>query len=351
MNATTPSNSLRIDNVSFGSPFTLAALSGYSDRAMRTISRRCGASLTRCEVVLDDIVLAGGKGARRAFDLADDDHPCVGQLMGSVPDTFAKAATELASAGFDVIDINFGCPVNKVLGRCRGGYLLSEPESALEIVAKVRDAVQVPLTIKMRRATDQSDQADQNFWEILDGAVRLGINGVAVHGRTVQQKYVGPADWRCIAKVKVAYPQLVVFGSGDLFTAENCLRMLAETGCDGVTIARGAIGNPWIFRRCDALWKGTPPPAWPTVGEQGRLIRDHYMMAMEIYGQQRGSRMMRKFGIRYAALHPQPQEVKLAFIEVKNRNELLLVLRQWYGPPYENQRPQEPAAFNAARTG
>ena len=347
MNATSPSRSLQIAEVSFDSPFTLAALSGYSDRAMRTISRRCGASLTRCEVVLDDIVLAGGKGARRAFDLADDDHPCVGQLMGSVPDRFAKAAVELAGAGFDVIDINFGCPVNKVLGRCRGGYLLSDPESALEIVAKVRDAVQVPLTIKMRRATDQSSEAEQNFWQILNGAVRLGINGVAVHGRTVQQKYVGPSDWRSIAKVKATYPQLTVFGSGDLFTAEDCIRMLEETGCDGVTIARGAIGNPWIFQRCDALWKGVSPPPWPTVARQCQLIRDHYLMAMEIYGQQRGSRMMRKFGIRYAALHPEPQEVKRAFIEVKSRQELLTVLNQWYGPPYENQRPHEPAIAEA----
>src|SRR5580704_2359234 len=163
---------LRIGSVEIGFPVVQAALSGYRDLAMRVIARRLGAPYTLCEVVLDRTVLQGGKASRRFLHIADEEHPVGGQLMGSDPAEFGPAAKELAAAGFDVVDINFGCPVKKVLGRCRGGFLLSQPATALEIVSRVREAVpaEKPVTVKMRRGLDDTPQSRDNFFTIFDGA-------------------------------------------------------------------------------------------------------------------------------------------------------------------------------------
>src|SRR5579863_6799408 len=164
---------LRIGGLDIGFPVVQAALSGYSDMAMRLLARRLGASYSLCEVMLDRIVLQGGKKARRKWArLCEEEHPVGGQLMGSDPAEFGPAAAELAAAGFDVIDINFGCPVKKVLGRCRGGFLLSQPATALEIVSRVREAVppEKPVTVKMRRGLDDTSQSRDSFFTIFDGA-------------------------------------------------------------------------------------------------------------------------------------------------------------------------------------
>src|SRR5215469_2900772 len=240
---------LRIGQIDIGFPVVQAALSGYSDMAMRVVARRLGASYSLCEVMLDRLVLEGGKKARRKWAcLADEEHPVGGQLMGSDPAQFGPAAAELAAAGFDVIDINFGCPVKKVLGRCRGGFLLSQPATALEIVSRVRDAVpsEKPVTVKMRRGLDDSQASRDHFFTIFDGAFERGVAAITVHGRTVEQRYIGPSRWEFLTEVKRHAGPRTVLGSGDLFTPHDCLRMIAETGVDGVTVARGAIGNPWI---------------------------------------------------------------------------------------------------------
>ncbi|MFM7412112.1 MAG: tRNA dihydrouridine synthase, partial [Planctomycetota bacterium] len=186
---------LSIGGVDLAAPVVQAALSGYSDRAMRVLARRHGAAYSLGEVLLDQFVATVGSNRRNLARLAvaDEEHPVGGQLMGSNPDDFPPAARRLVTEGYDVIDINFGCPVKKVLGRCRGGYLLSQPAIALEIVARVRDAVppQIPVTLKMRRGLDDSSESLANFWTIFDGAFARGAAAVTVHGRTVQQKYVG----------------------------------------------------------------------------------------------------------------------------------------------------------------
>ena len=146
-------NTLSIGPLKIGMPAIAAALSGFSDRPMRMVARRYGAEFAMAEVVLDELVLRNGKLRARIFDIGADDHPIGGQLMGSRPEQFGEAASDLVEAGYDLIDINFGCPVKKVLGRCRGGFLLSEPTGALEIVRSVIDAVggRRPVTLKMRR--------------------------------------------------------------------------------------------------------------------------------------------------------------------------------------------------------
>lgn len=347
---------LGIGPVQIGVPFVQAALSGYSDLPMRRVARLHGAVYTLNEVVLDQTVLTRGKKQRLITRVAPDDHPVGGQLMGARAEEFARAADLMVEAGYDVIDINFGCPVRKVLGRCRGGFLLSQPREALEIVRAVRDAVggRRPVTVKMRRGMDDSPESERNFWTILDGAFEIGIAGVTVHGRTVLQRYVGKSHWPFLARVKRHVGDRVVLGSGDLFTARDCLRMMSETGVDGVTIARGCIGNPWIFRDCIALLNGLeaqagdskrprgerdarppalPPP--PDVPEQGRTIRRHFEWSVEVHGARLAGRLMRKFGIKYSELHPYGREVRDAFIRVRNEDDWRRVLDQWYDPARE----------------
>ncbi len=284
--------------------------------------------------MLDKLVLTKGKKSREILDVADDDHPVGGQLMGAKPEDFAPAADAMARAGYDVIDINFGCPVKKVVGRCRGGFLLSRPDIALDIVRRVFDAVGSthPVTVKMRRGMDDEPQSEKDFFEILDGAFAIGVSAVTVHGRTVRQRYVGPSDWSFLTKVKRHVGDRVILGSGDLFSAEACVRMINETGVDGVTIARGCIGNPWIFGECRALWAGDPLPPPPTIAQQREGIEQHSNFSVETYGPERSCRIMRKFGIKYAEHHPHNRQVRDAFIAVKTEDDLSGVLDKWYDP-------------------
>jgi len=328
------SRPLSIGGVRLASPLVQAALSGYSDRAMRVLARRHGAAYAVGEVLLDRFVAEAKQGRKASARLAvaDDEHPVGGQLMGANPDDFAPAARRLVAEGYDVIDINFGCPVKKVLGRCRGGYLLSQPATALEIVGKVRDAVppDVPVTLKMRRGLDDSPKSRDNFWTIFDGAFARGAAAITVHGRSVEQRYVGPSNWAFLAEVKRHAGERTVIGSGDLFSAAACVAMLEQTGVDGVSVARGAIGNPWIFSQARALLAGEPLPPPPTVHEQRGVLTEHWALAEELHGEQVAGRSMRKFAIKYARSHPDHGAVRDAFVAVKAAADWQAVLDRFY---------------------
>jgi nifR3 family TIM-barrel protein len=332
---------LRIGDFEFELPVVQAALSGYSDVAMRRMARMFGAPYTLNEVVLDQTVVTGGKKQRKILSVDAGDHPVGGQLMGAEPAQFAAAADMLVEAGYDVVDINFGCPVRKVLGRCRGGFLLSQPETGLEIVRSVFDAVggRRPVTLKMRRGMDDSAESERNFFQILDGAFEIGLAAVTVHGRTVEQRYVGPSRWSFLRKVKRHVGDRVILGSGDLFSALDVKRMMDETGVDGVTVARGCIGNPWIFEECRAVLAGAVLPDPPGVAEQGRTVRQHFELACQAHGEALASRMMRKFGIKYSELHPNGREVRDAFVATHSAADWRAVLDRWYDPEAEWPAP------------
>lgn len=341
MNSVTSIAPLTIGSLAIGFPVVQAALSGYSDWAMRVIARRLGAPYTLCEVLLDKLVLQGGRKTRRYMKVTDEEHPVGGQLMGANPDEFGPAAMELVAAGFDVIDINFGCPVKKVLGRCRGGFLLSQPETALEIVGRVREAVppHIPVTVKMRRGIDDTAESRDKFFTIFDGAFERGVAAITVHGRTVEQRYIGPSRWQFLREVKQHAGSRTVIGSGDLFTAGDCLDMISSTGVDGVTAARGAIGNPWIFSQAKALAAGMPLPDPPSLFEQRDVIREHYRLAEQLYGPELCGRQMRKFGIKYSQLHPEPLLVRDAFVSVRRAGELHDVLDCFYRHDLPGRHP------------
>jgi nifR3 family TIM-barrel protein len=306
--------------------------------------------------VLDKLILTPGRKRRMHFDLSPDEHPVGGQLMGSEPVQFAAAAAELVEAGFDAVDINFGCPVKKVLGRCRGGFLLSTPATAIDIVRRVHDAAgrRVPVTVKMRRGMDDSPESERNFFEILDAAFEIGVAAVTVHGRTVKQRYVGPSRWDFLRRVKRRVGGRTILGSGDLFSAADCVRMLEETGVDGVSIARGAIGNPWIFREVRALLAGREHPEPPSIEEQRAGLLRHFELTRELHGEAKAALAMRKFAVRYSELHPRSAEVKSAFLRAAAADEWLAVIDRWYDPsadwPPVTRRPRPEALIAAGAT-
>jgi nifR3 family TIM-barrel protein len=308
-----------------------AGLAGYSDMAMRVVARRRGCPYAVTEALLDQVLQRGGRGREKGAILCPEDHPVAGQLMGSDPAELAAAAKILLEAGFDVIDLNFACPVRKVMGRCRGGYLLSDPETAIAILRRVRDAVPGPLSVKLRRALNDSAAAAEHFDRVFEEACRLQLAAIAVHGRSVEQKYTGTADWTFLRALEARTPaHVTLFGSGDVFTAEDALRMYRATGVDGVWIARGAIGNPWIFQEFAALLRGEPLPPPPTIHAQREALLEHFSLAVEVYGEEIASRQMRKIGIKYAKLHPRGPAVWREFIAVKNQRDWDAVLARHY---------------------
>jgi tRNA-dihydrouridine synthase B len=324
---------LAIGNVAIGFPVVQAALSGYSDGPMRIVARRLGAPYTLAEVMIDRFVLdlKNRKRTRHHLLVTDEEHPVGGQLMGSNPDDFGPAARRLVEAGFDVIDINFGCPVKTAVGGCRGGYHLSQPDVALDIVDRVRSAVppHIPVTLKMRRGMDDSDESRERFFRILDGAFARGAAAITVHGRTVEQKYVGPSNWDFLREVKQHAGSKTILGSGDLFTAQACLEMLRYTGVDGVTAARGAIGNPWIFQQARDLAEGRSPFV-PDIVEQRRVLEMQCDLCERIYESHAANSTMRLFGIKFARLHPQGDEVRNAFAVARNLDDWRGVIDRWY---------------------
>lgn len=363
----------------FDAPFFQAGLAGYSDAAMRIIARRHGCPCCITEALLDRSLLGGGKGFDKA-DLGDlidnvpggsEDQPLVGQIMGSDPDEMAAAAVKMVEQGrrpaphyrrmvetraftasaaidpatpsvpaclrdddtpcFAAIDINLACPVKKIKAKARGGHWLREPEGAIDILRAVRDALprEVPCTLKIRRGSDDSPEAERNFFRIFDAAYEIGYAWATVHGRTVEQKYVGPSRWTFLRDLVRARPDRIIFGSGDVWTVGDIFRMTAYTGVHAVSVARGCIGNPWVFRQARQMMAGLPPTA-PTIAEQRDVLLQHFDLSVAVNGENAAGKMMRKFGIRFAQHHPRSDEVRRRFISVDRTADWRHVLDEYY---------------------
>ena len=350
----------------FDAPFFQAGLAGYSDAAMRIVARRQGCPVCVTEALLDRTLLAGGKGFAKA-DLGElhdnipggsEDHPLVGQIMGSDPGEMAAAAIKMVEQGrrtprayrelrsspelhtetiadrtFAAIDVNLACPVKKISKKARGGHWLREPEGAIAILAAVRAAVpeSIPCTVKLRRGSDDSPEAERNFYRIYDALHDLGYAWAVVHGRTVEQKYVGPSRWTFLRDLVRARPDHPVLGSGDVWSAHDIFRMIAYTGVSAVSVARGCIGNPWVFRQAQQLMQGLQP-LLPTIAEQREVLLQHFAISVSINGERTAGLMMRKFGVRFSTHHPNADEVRRAFIAVSSHDEWKAVIDQHYTP-------------------
>ncbi len=325
-----------IGNLTLDAPFFQAGLAGYSDAAMRLVARRHGCPYAVTEAMLDHFLINGGKGLRAA-QLDDADHPIAGQLMGSHPTEIAQAARILADLGYDVIDVNLACPVKKIRKRSRGGHLLQAPDQAIDILKAVRHAVPdpIPCTVKLRRGTDDSPQATKNFFTIFDAVIDLGYAAATVHGRTVDQKYLGPSRWPFLRDLTNRYrdtPDFSIFGSGDIWTAADIFKMIQHTGVQAVSVARGCIGNPWLFAQARAIMRGDHHAATqpPSITQQRAVLLEHFELSAALHGQRSASMMMRKFGIKFSRHHPRPDDTAKAFIAVKSLDDWLAVLDQYY---------------------
>lgn len=317
---------LKIGNIILDIPFFQASLSGYSDYAMRAIARECGAPLTFAGVMLAKSVLHPKVFNDPSFGPVDDEHPIGAQLLGEDPEIMAKAARTVRKAGFDLIDLNLACPAPKVIRRERGGFLLNTPDKAIEIYDAVRQAVDCPVTIKLRTSYD-NDSFD-NFWLISSRAVAGKVDALIVHPRSVCQRFTGSADWRFLSEVKKEFPHTTIIGSGDLFSADTIKNNIKNTGVDGAAIARGAIGNPWIFSQ---LRNGDAFSA-PALDEQGRVISRHFNMVCNLYEQKKAIARFRKFAINYCKVHPQRRKAQKDLVSAKTAEEFLAGVKQWYMP-------------------
>ena len=331
---------MRIGSIEIAGPFCQAGLAGYSDRAMRLVARRRGCPYAVTESLLDVIMLNGGHGLKKSIDINDEDHPIAGQIIGSEPEQMARAGAILHKFGYDAVDLNFACPVKKIKNKARGGHMLKDVPRALAIMKAVRDALppSAITSVSLRRGFDDTSESVEQFQQIAQAAWDLGYSAIRVHGRSVEQKYLGRSRWDFLRQVRAWYPDKTILGSGDVFTAQDAVRMLRETGVDIAWIARGAIGNPWIFQHAAALLKsnwqdGDPLPPEvrpPTIHEQRDTLREHFALAMEVHGEQLAGRRMRKLGIKYARFHPAAQQVKDDFIAVLSLRDWTRVLDKWY---------------------
>lgn len=264
-----------------------------------------------------------------------DDEPCSEDLP-------AASAAE-ASESFASIDVNLACPVKKVSRKARGGHWLAEPAGAVAMLEAVREALpaELPCTLKIRRSFDDTPDMIEAFWKIVDAAYSMGYAWATIHGRTVEQKYVGPSRWdllrEIVQQLRARHPGCIVFGSGDVWNVGDIFRMVEYTGVNGASVARGCIGNPWIFRQARDLLAGREPAA-PTVAEQRRVLEDHFELALAVNASSRKpevytGRVMRKFGIRFAEHHPRGDEVRQRFTRVSSMDEWRAVLDEFYAEP------------------
>lgn len=321
-------------------PFFQASLSGYSDYAMRMFARRYG-----CPFVLTDVMLAKSVArpdvlAMACFRPGDDEHPVGAQILGKTPATMAAAARALVAVGYDLIDLNCACPAPKVLRCGRGGALLSDPDRVIDILKAVRDAVDCPVMMKLRIGVDYSACSQENFWEIVTRAIEQGVDALVIHGRTVSERYRGKANWDVLAAVKTRFPAATIIGSGDIFDARASLEQLKRTGLDGFVVARGAIGNPWIFRDLRCIWENRPVPPGPDLAEQRLVLLEHLSRVLDGYPEHRATGYFRKFVVYYAKRHPKRRHVLQTLMKAKTRKEVEAGINQWYADGIDMKEAQ-----------
>ena len=282
---------MRIGPYTLVSPVYVAPMAGVTDAPFRKIAREFGAGLACTEMISSEALVRQHRETSRLMDLGWDERPVSVQLMGGDPQVMAQAARLAEAAGADIVDINMGCPVPKVVKTSGGSSLLRDPDRACRVAEAVVAAVSVPVTVKIRLGWDF---ATRNYLEMATRLEATGIEGLAVHGRTRSQRYDPSADWIAIAQVKAAV-KIPVAGSGDLRSSDDAVRRLRQSGVDAVMLGRGILGNLWLVRQTVArLTTGEIIPALSWI-EQIELVRRHCDLVLDYYGAERGPRLLRKF--------------------------------------------------------
>jgi tRNA-dihydrouridine synthase B len=282
---------VQIGNVSVDPPLWLAPMAGVTDRDFRLIVRRIGGvGVVSMEFISSKAIVSGNQRTRELMYFSPEERPLAIQIYGSDPVAMREAALVVEELGADICDINMGCPANKVLKGCAGAALMGDPRLAERIIRDVRDAISIPLTVKFRLGLDDGRR---NYLELGRICEANGVQAVALHARTARQMFSGEADWSHLARLKEAL-SIPVIGNGDVREPEDAVRMLAETGCDGVMVGRGATINPWIFRQIAARTSGGGFTE-PTIAERRDLILGHFRLVAERESTRWAMHKLRKF--------------------------------------------------------
>ena len=309
---------LQIGSVTLPNNLILAPMAGVTDLPFRLLCKEQGAGLLCMEMVSAKAILYKNKNTKELLTIDPRENPVSLQLFGSDPDIVAGIAHQIEDRPFDILDINMGCPVPKIVNNGEGSALMKNPKLAGEIIKKTVNAVQKPVTVKIRKGFDDDHV---NAVEMAKIAEDAGAAAIAVHGRTREQYYAGKADWDIIRQVKEAV-SIPVIGNGDLLTPEDVTAMKEQTGCDGFMIARGAQGNPWIFRQILHYFETGEHLEKPSFAEVTQMILRHARMLMDFKGDYIGIREIRKHAAWYTAGYPHSSQLRVKINEVESYEEL-----------------------------
>lgn len=317
---------MQIGNIRLSAPVALAPMAGITDMPFRIICKELG-----CGLVVSEMVSAKGLLYKnvKTFDMlriAQEERPAAIQLFGSNPMELARAAKIVEADGADIIDFNMGCPVPKIVNNGEGSALMKNPQLAYEILARMADSVKIPVTVKIRAGWDEKNI---NAPEIALLAEKAGVAAIAVHGRTREQYYNGKADWNVIKKVKETV-KIPVFGNGDILTAADGLRMLKETGCDGLMIGRGADGNPWIFTEIINALNGRCGKYEVPLDVRLHMIERHLRMLKDFKGEVIAVKEMRRHAGAYLKGMPMAAEYRRRINELNTCEEFGALLREYH---------------------
>ena len=316
---------LQIGNVVLKNNLILGPMAGVTDLPFRLLCAEQGAGLLCMEMVSAKAILYNNKNTKAMLTIDEREHPVSLQLFGSDPQIMGDISKRLEDEGvpFDILDINMGCPVPKVVNNGEGSALMKDPLLAGQIIEAMAKATSRPVTVKIRKGFDD---AHVNAPELAHIAQESGAAAVAVHGRTREQYYSGKADWSVIRKVKETVT-IPVIGNGDILSAADAIRMREETGCDGFMIARGAQGNPWIFKQILHEWETGEPLEKPSPEEMIEMMLRHARMQIEFKGEYVGIREMRKHAAWYTSGYHGASHLRRALSEVESYEQLEELVR------------------------
>jgi nifR3 family TIM-barrel protein len=317
---------MKIGHVRISHPFTQAPLEEHSNACFRAMMKRHGASLVCGERVDAARIVAGDRRALRTLATQPGESPRVGQMSGSEPAVMAEAAKRIESLGYDIVDLNFDCPVRRLLDRGEGGALMADPPAVGRIVEAACRAVSVPVTIKIRTGPDAEHETAVEVSQIAEAA---GAAAVSVHARSVMQAYASGPDWSVVARVKQAIA-IPVLGGGGVRTAADAVRLLRETGADAVAIGRGCLGNPWIFAQARSLWaagrESPPPTARERICAMVQLVEDEF----RFYGAPAALRRLPRTSCYFAKFLPRFDDFRPAVRAVRNLAEFRRLAQEFW---------------------
>ncbi len=318
---------LRIGNVTFDNNLILAPMAGVTDLPFRFLCREQGCGLSVTEMVSAKAILYKNKNTDELLSVSDQEGPVSVQLFGSDPDIMANMAAAIESRPFALIDVNMGCPVPKIVNNGEGSALMKDIKLAEKILTAMVKAVKKPVTVKFRKGFTEEDCNAVEFARMAESS---GVAAIAVHGRTREQYYSGTADWDIIRQVKEAV-SIPVIGNGDVFKPEDAKALIDQTGCDGVMIARGAKGNPWIFSRTLHYLETGELLQPPTPAEISEMILRHGTMQAEHKGETVAMREMRKHMAWYTGGLPHSAKLRNDINQVETMEELRRFVRERIG--------------------